>query len=92
MDVVQAVIQVVREASELRKQVEGFEQMMSSMVGCTVMYSEGTGRKKKFYQCTVESWDGDSWELVEENPEDKNDPSVFVATFEDMVEGRMWMN
>ena len=92
MDVVQSVIQVVREASDLRKQVQGFEEMMESLVGHSVMYAEGTGKKKKFYTCTVESWDGDSWELVEEDPEDKDDPAVFVVTFEDIVEGRMWMN
>lgn len=92
MDVVQSVIQVVREASDLRKQVQGFEEMMESLVGHSVTYAEDIGKKKKFYKCTVESWDGDSWELIEDDAEDKSDPAIFVVTFEDIVEGRMWVN
>jgi len=87
MDAVQSVLTLARENAELQEQVKEFEKL----VGASVTYVVKQGKKTKYHECTVDSWNGDSWELIEDDPEDPDDPEVFEVTMDDFVQGRLWI-
>ena len=93
MDVIQSVVELVRENSELRKKAKTFDEQMESLVGARVSLQINHGRKRKFHHCVVDAWNGESWELLEETTAgDDDDPEFFEASFEDFVQGTMWVN
>jgi hypothetical protein len=89
MNLVQEVIDLVREASELRKKLKVIANQMESLVGSKVTYCVQAGKKRKFYRCTVDAWNGEGWDIFTDDPDD---PEYFVATFDDFVEGRIWIS
>lgn len=91
MDALQAVLDLAREKNELRHQLTDYEGFMEKLVGASVTYTVKEGKKTKYHQCTVDSWNGDCWELIEDDPEDPDDPEVFEVTMDDFVEGRLWI-
>lgn len=91
MDALQTVLTLARENADLKHQVSEYEDLMEKLVGASVTYRVKVGKKTKFYECTVESWNGECWELVEEDPDDPDDPEVFEVTMDDFVEGRLWI-
>lgn len=91
MDAVQVVLTLARENSDLKIQVKDYENLMEKLVGASVTYRVKEGKKTKYYQCTVDSWNGESWELIEDDPEDPDDPEFFEATLDDFAEGRLWV-
>jgi hypothetical protein len=91
MDALQAVLALARENEDLKHQVSEYEEFMEKLVGASVTYTVKEGKKTKYHQCTVDSWNGDCWELIEEDPEDPDDPEVFEVTMDDFVEGRLWI-
>jgi|FreactcultureFD7_1027221.scaffolds.fasta_scaffold00834_4 hypothetical protein len=87
MNVISSVVELAREAKDLRERVEDFETQMENLVGKTVTYTvQHSNRKRKFYVCTVDSWNGDSWELT-----DDKTGEAFEVTFDDFTQGRMWV-
>jgi hypothetical protein len=92
MDAIQSVLTLARENSELQDQVKEYEDFMEKLVGASVTYVIKHGKKTKYHQCTVNSWNGESWELVEEESEDSDDPEIFEVTMDDFVEGRLWIS
>lgn len=91
MDALQAVLDLAREKNELQHQLKDYESFMEKLVGASVTYTVKEGKKTKYHQCTVDSWNGDCWELIEDDSEDPDDPEVFEVTMDDFVEGRLWI-
>jgi hypothetical protein len=89
MDVISGVVELAREAEDLRERIDDFDKQMESLIGSTVTLTVRQGKKRKFYECTVDTWNGESWELTENSTDD--DPEFFEATFDDFVKGRMWV-
>ena len=89
MEAVQAVVDLARENEELQEEVKSYEDMMEKFVGAYVSFCHET-KKKKYYDCTVESFDPDTctWHLVVDEPEE-NSPDSFDATFDDFVSGKV---
>ena len=91
MDALQSVLVLARENTELQRQLKDYEALMVTLVGASVTYTVKEGKKTKFYECTVDSWNGDCWELIEDDPEDPDDPEVFEVTMDEFAEGRVWI-
>jgi hypothetical protein len=91
MDAIQAVVELARENEELQEEVKSYEDMMEKLVGAYVSYCHET-KKKKYYDCTVDSFDPDTctWHLVVDEKEE-NGPETFDVTFDDFVSGRLWI-
>lgn len=87
METVQNVFALARETESLRKKVDTFDDQMDSLVGTSVTYRVKRGKKVYYHECMVESWNGESWEIVEESIDD---PEFFEVTFEDFVQGNLW--
>jgi hypothetical protein len=86
MNVISSVVELAREAKDLRERLEDFQNQMSELVGATVTLTVQHGtRKRKFHTCTVDAWDGDHWYLT-----DQTTGEAFDASFDDFVQGRMW--
>lgn len=93
MDAIQAVVELARENEELQEEVKSYEDMFEKLVGTYVSYCHET-KKKRYYDCTVESFDPDTctWHLVVDDEErEETDPDSFDATFDDFVSGRLWI-
>jgi hypothetical protein len=91
MDAVQAVIDLVRKSDELNDKINTYESMFNSLIGAQVTFRVKEGKKTRYYECTVEDWNGDGWELERITEDDGDDYDYFLATFADLVEGNLWI-
>jgi hypothetical protein len=83
--VINDVIEVVREASDLKKELRNISNDMRYIVGFHVTYTETTGNKKIFHECVVDDWNGSGWDLMStEDPEE-----YFAVTFQDIIDGKI---
>lgn len=89
MDAIQAVIDLARENEELRTKSEKFDKIFEDMVGSHVTFRVKHTRKHKFYNCVVDSFTGEGWELIQETDDER--PLGFYATINDLVTGNMWV-
>jgi hypothetical protein len=88
MDAIEAVVALARERDELEADLETYESWFEALVGKNVVLS--VKRKKqhtKFVECVVTAFvEGEGWEL-----QATEDDEVHVVTFEDFVEGRVYV-
>lgn len=83
--VINDVIEVVREASDLKKELRSISKDMNYISGYHVTYREVKGNKTLFHECVVDSWNGQGWDLMStEDPEE-----YFAITFKDIVDGNI---
>jgi hypothetical protein len=79
------VIEVVREASDLKKEIRNIEKDMKYIIGYHVSYIETDGNKKVFHECVVNDWNGEGWDLMS-----TDDPDMYFAiTFKDIIDGNV---
>jgi hypothetical protein len=85
MEAIEAVLELTKERDELVNIVEVYEEMLSSLVGETVMLIVGRKNHKRFVECTVTEFLGaDGWELTS-----TDDNEIHMVTFDDFVKGKV---
>jgi len=89
MDAVQAVVDLVRETNDLRQKVEKFNKVFEDLVGSRVTFRVKHTRKYKFYDCIVDNFTGEGWELIQDT--DNERPLGFYATLSDIINGNLWV-
>ena len=88
MEALEAVLDLAKERDELAHELETYESWFEALVGKHVILTEGRKKHKRFIECVVTEFvEGEGWEL--ESLEDDNE--VFVVTFEDFVEGKVFV-
>ena len=88
MEALEAVLDLAKERDELAHELETYESWFESLVGKHVSLTEGRKKHKRFIECIVTEFvEGEGWEL--ESMEEDNE--VFVVTFEDFVEGKVYV-
>jgi hypothetical protein len=88
MEAIEAVLDLAKERDELNADLEVYESWFESLVGKEVTLTVGNKKKARFVTCTVtEFTPGEGWELTA----DDGDDEVFMVTFDDFVDGRVWV-
>lgn len=88
MEAIEAVLELAKERDELNHELETYESWFESLVGKHVILTTGHKKHKRFIECVVTEFvEGEGWEL--ESLEEDNE--VFVVTFEDFVEGKVYV-
>ena len=82
------VIEVVREASDLKKELKEITKDMNYIAGYHATYIEVKGNKKIFHECIIEEWNGSGWDAMSTD----TDPEYFVITFKDIIDGNVNIN
>lgn len=87
MEAIEAVLELAKERDELASDLETYESWFESLVGKSVTLTVKSKKHTRFVQCTVtEFTEGEGWELQGEDDE------MFMATFEDFVNGTVTLN
>jgi hypothetical protein len=88
MDAIEAVVALARERDELEADLETYESWFESLVGKHVILTvKHKKQQTKFVECLVTEFvEGEGWEL-----QAIEDDEVHVVTFEDFVEGRVYV-
>lgn len=88
MDVLESVIDLIKERDELSEEVETYEEWFESLVGKRVVLTTGKKKHKRFVECDVKDFvPGEGWELESLD----GDPETFIVSFADFVEGRVYV-
>ena len=82
------VIEVVREASDLKKELKAIAKDMNYIAGYHATYVEVKGNKKIFHECVIEEWNGSGWDALSTDM-DSDDPEYFNITFKDIIDGNV---
>jgi hypothetical protein len=90
METLQAVVDLFHENSELKERLSKFEDKCEDLVGQSVTFRVRHSRKYKFYDCIVDKFTGEGWELIQDTDYDR--PIGFYATFDDLFKGNFWIN
>ena len=87
MEAIEAVLDLVKERDEIASDLETYESWFESLVGRNVTLALKRKSKTRFVECTVtEFTQGEGWELKSDETDE-----VYMATFEDFAEGRIWL-
>lgn len=87
MNAIEAVVEVVKANEELSDTLDTYESWFESMVGKTLIIEQRSKQKIRFVTAEVEEFaEGEGW-LARDVETDE----VFEVTFEDLVEGRAWV-
>ena len=89
--VINDVIEVVREASDLKKELKAISKDMNYIAGHHATYVEVKGNKKIFHECIIEEWNGNGWDALATDM-DSDDPEYFNITFKDIIDGNVNIN
>lgn len=88
MEAIEAVLDLVKERDEIASDLETYESWFESLVGRSVTLVTKHKNKKRFDECLVTEFNpGEGWELKGIDTDE-----VFMVTFEDFVEGRVWVS
>lgn len=87
MNAIEAVVEVVKANEELSDTLDTYESWFESMVGKTLIIEQHSKQKIRFVTAEVEEFtEGEGWLARDVETDD-----VFEVTFEDLVEGRAWV-
>jgi hypothetical protein len=87
MNAIEAVVEVVKANEELTEALDTYESWFESMVGKTLIIEQRNKNKIRFVTAEVEEFtEGEGWLARDVETDD-----VFEVTFEDLVEGRAWV-
>jgi hypothetical protein len=88
MEAIEAVLDLAKERDELASDLETYENWFESLVGKEVTLTCKHKKKTRFVECVVVDFtQGEGWELKADDDIDE----VYMVTFEDFVEGRVWV-
>ena len=86
MDAIEAVLDLAKERDALADDLDVYEKWFESLVDHEVTLSVTSKKKTHFVTCRVVSFmNGEGWELVNVENEDE----VYMATFSDIVSGKL---
>lgn len=89
MEAIEAVLDLAKERDEIASDLETYENWFESLVGKEVTLAVKHKKKTRFVECVVvEFTQGEGWEL---KADDEDEGEVYMVTFEDFVEGRVWV-
>jgi hypothetical protein len=87
MEVIEAVVEVVKANEELTATIDTYESWFESLVGKTLIITRVDKKKTRFVTAEVEEFEeGEGWLARDVETDD-----VFEVTFNDFVEGRVWV-
>lgn len=87
MNAIEAVVEVVKANEELSDTLDTYESWFESLVGKTLIISHVDKKKTRFVTAEVEEFtEGEGWMARDVETDD-----VFEVTFEDLAEGRAWV-
>jgi hypothetical protein len=87
MNAIEAVVEVVKANEELTETLDTYESWFETMVGKTLIIEQRNKNKIRFVTAEVEEFtEGEGWLA-----RDVENDDVFEVTFEDLVEGRAWV-
>jgi len=87
MEAIEAVLDLVKERDELAGDLETYENWFEALVGRTVTLTVKHKKKTNFIECVVTEFNsGEGWELKSDETDE-----VYMVTFEDFAEGRIWL-
>ena len=87
MEAIEAVVEVVKANEELTATIDTYETWFESLVGKTLIITQVDKKKTRFITAEVEEFEeGEGWLARDVETDD-----VFEVTFDDFVEGRVWV-
>lgn len=87
MNAIEAVVEVVKANEELSETLDTYDSWFESLVGKTLIIEQRDKNKTRFVTAEVEEFEeGEGWLARDVETDD-----VFEVTFEDLVEGRAWV-
>ena len=87
MEAIEAVLDLVKERDEIASDLETYENWFESLVGREVTLAVKRKKKTTFVECVVVEFNqGEGWELKSDETDE-----VYMVTFEDFAEGRVWV-
>ncbi len=87
MNAIEAVVEVVKANEELSDTLDTYEEWFEALVGKTLIIEQHTKNKTRFVTAEVEEFaEGEGW-LARDVETDE----VLEVTFDDLVEGRAWV-
>ena len=87
MNAIEAVVEVVKANEEMSDTLDHYESWFESLVGKTLIIEQKNKNKTRFVTAEVEEFaEGEGWLARDVETDD-----VFEVTFEDLVEGRAWV-
>jgi len=87
MNAIEAVVEVVKANEELTETLDTYESWFESLVGKTLIIEQRNKNKTRFVTAEVEEFtEGEGWLARDVETDD-----VFEVTFDDLVEGRAWV-
>lgn len=87
MEAIEAVLDLAKERDEIAAELETYEDWFESLVGKEVTLTLKSKKRTRFLECVVaEFTHGEGWVLQSDDGDD-----THIATFEDFVEGRVWV-
>lgn len=87
MEAIEAVLDLAKERDEIAADLETYENWFESLVGREVTLAVKRKKKTHFVDCVVVEFNqGEGWELKSDETDE-----VYMVTFEDFAEGRVWV-
>jgi len=87
MNAIEAVVEVVKANEELTQTVDTYDEWFESLIGKTLIIEQRNKNKTRFVTAEVEEFEeGEGWLARDVETDD-----VFEVTFQDLVEGRAWV-
>jgi len=91
-NVVNDVLELVRDNSDLRKELKAIANDMNYISGYHATYVQVKGNKKIFHECVIEEWNGTGWDALATDTDTNDDPEYFHITFKDIIDGNVNIN
>jgi hypothetical protein len=88
MEAIEAVIELTKERDDLAAEVDMYESWFEALIGKHVTLATKSKKKTRYIECVVtEFTPGEGWTVQSTG----DDEEIYVATFEDMASGKMWV-
>lgn len=87
MNAIEAVVDVVKQNEEMTDALDTYDSWFESLIGKTLIIEQKSKNKIRFVTAEVEEFEsGEGWLARDVETDD-----VFEVTFEDLAEGRAWV-
>jgi hypothetical protein len=87
MNAIEAVVEVVKANEEMTSTLDTYDSWFESLVGKTLTITQKHKNKTRFVTAEVEEFEaGEGWLARDIETDD-----MFAVTFEDLAEGRAWI-
>ena len=88
MDAIEAVVDLAKDRDELSDILETYEDMLSGLVGKSIILVVGRKNHRRFVECTVTDFNGtEGWQASSDE-----DDQTYFFTFNEIISGKVQLS